>query len=180
MFEIENENKIEKQSNFSINLFRKNIQNIAMIMFAMFIQNIVDQANTSVAISNIQSKKYFKIIDVGFFDSKLKNFYEADDVIQIDRDVYYRNVFLFVKKIKNAVITYETKTIRVNFSICLRDTIQIWYTENFNDLKKQALRFFDEKIDHWCETLIKKFRQSVIFAFQKLSKEKYFFENVKN
>ena len=123
MFEIENENEIEKQSNFSVNLFRKNIQNITMIMFAMFIQNIIDQANTSVTTSNIQSKKYFKIIDVKFFDFKLKNFYETNDVIQIDRNVYYKNVFLFVKKIKNAVITYETKTIQINLSICLRDTI---------------------------------------------------------
>ena len=84
MSKTENEIEVEKQSNFSINLFKKNIQNIAMIMFVMFTRNIIDQANTLVAISNIQSKKYFKIIDVKFFDSKLKNFYEADDVIQID------------------------------------------------------------------------------------------------
>ena len=125
MSKVKGEIEAEKQPNFSVNLFRKNIQNIAIIMFVMFIQNIVGQANTPVAVPNIQSKEYFKTIDVKFFDSKLKNFYEADDVVQVDRNVYYRNIFLFVKKIKDAVITYETKTIRVNFSICLRDTIQI-------------------------------------------------------
>ena len=78
------------------------------------------------------------------------------------------------------MITYEIETIKINLSICLRNTVQIWYIENFSDLKKQTFRFFDEKTDHWCEVFIKKFRQSVIFAFQKFSKKKYFLNDVKN
>ena len=111
-----------------------------MSMFIIFIQNVAGQENAPVSASNIQSKGYFKATDVGFFDFKLKDFYDADDVIQVDRDVYYRNVFLFVKRIKNAVTLHETEIVRVNIFSCLRGIAQIWYTEGFNDLKKKALR----------------------------------------
>ena len=167
----------EKQSNFS-NLTRKNIQTIVMSMFIIFIQNVVVKMNTS--IQKAFSKDYFKITNVNFFDFKFEKSYGSDDVVQINRNVYYRNVFIFVKKIKNAVITYEIETIKINLSTCLRDTVQIWYIEDFSDLKKQTLRFFDEKTDHWCEAFIKKFRQSMIFAFQKLSEKKYSLNDVKN
>ena len=167
----------EKQPNF-FNLTKKNIQIIVMSMFIIFIQNAVVKMNIS--IQKIFSKNYFKITNVNFFDFKFEKSYDSDDVVQINRNVYYRNVFMFVKKIKNAMITYEIKTIKINLSIYLRETIQIWYIKSFNNLKKQTFHFFDEKIDHWCEIFIKKFRQSVIFVFQKFSKKKYFLNDVKN
>ena len=170
--------KTAKKSPNFFNLTKKNIQTIVMSMFTIFIQNAVVKMNIS--IQKIFSKNYFKITNVNFFDFKFEEFYDSDDVVQINRDVYYRNVFIFVKKIKNAIITYEIETIRTNLSTCLRDTVQIWYIESFSDLKKQTFRSFDEKTDHWCEIFIKKFRQSVTFAFQKFSKKKYFLNDVKS
>ena len=167
----------EKSSNL-FNLTKKNIQIIVMSMFTIFTQNVVVKINIS--IQKIFSKFFFKITNVNFFDFKFEKSYDSDDVVQINRNVYYRNVFMFVKKIKNAIITYKIKTIKINLSICLRETVQIWYIENFSDLKKQTFRFFDEEVDHWCEIFIKKFRQSVIFAFQKFSKKKYFLNDIKN
>ena len=145
----------EKSSNL-FNLTKKNIQIIVMSMFIIFIQNAVVKMN--ILIQKIFSKNYFKITNVNFFDFKFEKSYDSDDVVQINRNVYYRNVFMFVKKIKNAIITYKIKTIKINLSICLRETVQIWYIENFSDLKKQTFRFFDEETDHWCEIFIKKFR----------------------
>ena len=147
-------------------------------MFIIFIQNAAVKMNTST--QKVFSKNYFKATNVSFFDLKLEKSYDSDDVVQINRDVYYRNVFMFVKRIKNAMITYETETIRTNLSTCLRETTQIWYIENLSDLKKQTLRSLDEEADHWCETFIKKFRQSVTFALQKLSGERYSLNDVKN
>ena len=117
--------EVEEISNPSINLSKKDIQIIIMSMFTIFTQNVAGQKNVFVSVSNIQSKKYFKTIDVKFFDFKLKDFYDTDDVIQMNRDVYYRNVFLFVKRIKDAVILHETEIVRINISSCLRDIAQI-------------------------------------------------------
>ena len=117
--------EVEKPPNPPINLSKKNIQIIAMSMFIIFIQNVAKQKNVFVSISNIQTKKYFKTIDVRFFDSKLKDFYDTDDVIQMNRDVYYQNVFLFVKRIKNAITLHETEIVRVNISSYLRNIAQI-------------------------------------------------------
>lgn len=92
-------------------------------MFIIFIQNVLEKINIST--QNAFSKTYFKITNMNFFDFKLEKLYNTDDVIQINKNVYYRNVFVFVKKIKNVIITYEIKTIKINFSICLRETIQV-------------------------------------------------------
>ena len=167
----------EKSSNL-FNLTKKNIQIIVMSIFIIFTQNAVVKINIS--IQKIFSKNYFKITNMNFFNFKFEKFYDSDDVVQINRNVYYQNMFIFMKKIKNAMITYEIETIKINLLICLRETIQIWYIKSFSDLKKQTFRFFDEKTDYWCEIFIKKFQQLVIFAFQKFSKKKYFLNNVKN
>ena len=110
----------KKQSN-SFNLTKKNIQIIIMSIFIIFIQNAVVKINIS--IQKVFSKNYFKITNVNFFDFKFEKFYDFDNVVQINKNVYYRNVFMFVKKIKNAMITYEIKTIKINLSICLRETV---------------------------------------------------------
>ena len=167
----------EKLLNF-FNLTKKNIQIVVMLMFIIFIQNAVVKIN--ILIQNVSSKNYFKITNVNFFDFKFEKSYNSDDVVQINRNVYHRNIFIFVKKIKNVIITYKIKTIKINFLISLRETIQIWYIKNLNNLKKQTFRFFNEKTDHWCEIFIKKFWQWIIFVFQKFLNEKYFLNDVKN
>ena len=110
----------KKQSNL-FNLTKKDIQTIVMSMFIIFIQNVVVKMN--ILTQKTFSKNYFKIMNVNFFDFKFEEFYNFDDIVQINRNVYYRNVFMFVKKIKNAIITYEIKTIKINLSTCLRETV---------------------------------------------------------
>ena len=88
-----------------------------MSIITIFLQNVAEQKNVFLLISNIQCKEYFKTINVKFFDFKLKDFYDTDDVIQMSRDVYYRNIF-FVEHIKNAVTLHEIKIVRVNIFSC--------------------------------------------------------------
>ena len=128
------------------NLTREDIQAIAMSMFTIFTQNAAVRMNTPA--QGAPSKDYFKATNVGFFDPKLEESYGPGDVVQIDRNVYYRNVFMFVERIKDAMTTYEAETIRTNLSTCLRETAQIWYTEGLSDLEKQALRSLGEGADH--------------------------------
>lgn len=92
-----------------------------MFMFIIFTQN----AKVKTEILNAFFKTFFKSDDVGFFDFKLEKSFDHENVIQIDRDVYYRDVFMFVKKIKDAVMMYEAETIRSNFSVCLKSIAQI-------------------------------------------------------
>ena len=59
-----------------------------------------------------------------FFDSQLDTEFDKDDVIQIEKDTYYKNVFLFVKRIKNQITILKADIVRSNLSTCLRDVAQ--------------------------------------------------------
>jgi hypothetical protein len=109
------------------NLSQQDVQNIVMHMFQLFIQNVQEEVSSTSSHEKDQdaSKDYFKASDVRFFDSQLNSSYEFDDVIQIDRDVYYRDVYLFVERIKDAIILSEEDVIKANLFSCLRDTTQI-------------------------------------------------------
>jgi hypothetical protein len=127
----------------------------------------------------VVKKSFFRAFDVKFFDSQLNSSYDSDDVVQVERNLYYRNVYLFVKRIKNVVIMSETDAVRINLSTCLRDSTQVWYIENLSDLKKKTLCTLDEDADHWCNALLKKFKKSMTSVFNYLIIERYILNDVR-
>ncbi len=115
---------------FLFNLTQQNIQEIALFMFNLFAQNVQNQAQTKAVettmnVVTVVKKSFFRAFDVKFFDSQLNSSYDSDDVVQVERNLYYRNVYLFVKRIKNVVIMSETDAVRINLSTCLRDSTQV-------------------------------------------------------
>ena len=58
-----------------------------MSIFIIFTQNVVAKMNIS--IQNVFSTNYFKITNVNFFDFKFEKSDNLDNVVQINRNVYY-------------------------------------------------------------------------------------------
>ena len=173
----------EHESSFDSNLFQQNIQGIALSMFNLFKNNIVfrhDANASNNSFDNEDWKTFFQTQNVEFFDSTLNESYDSGDVVQIKKNVYYKNVYLFVERIKNAVNMYTTEKVRFNLFSCLKKTVQIWYTENLSDFEKKALRSLNIEIEKWCDVLIKKFKQSIFSALQFFSSKSYFFDDLKN
>ena len=159
---------------------RQKMRKLIIAMFETFAKNVKDRIFLVSQTAVTASGSHFKISDVDFFDSKLNEFYETDDVVQIDRDIYYRNVYFFVKRIRDTITIVETEKIKSNFSNCFRKSIQIWYTKRFFDLKKEALRSLKKKAERWCDALIKKFKRSISSALQVLITKRYILKNVRN
>jgi hypothetical protein len=175
----------EENASSMINLTQQNIQEIVLFMFNLFAQNVQDQTQAKIAktinetIINIAKKNAFRAFDVKFFDSQLNSFYEQNDVVQINRNLYYRNVYLFVKRVKDVVIMSEAKIVRTNLFACLRESAQIWYIEELSDLEKKTLRTLDEETNHWCNALLKKFKKFVVSALNYLITERYILDDVR-
>ena len=124
--EFNADNEIDEENQFvskSI-LFQTNIQEITMFMFQLFIQNIQDQSS-QMQIAFFTSRSNFRVIDIDFFDSILNIQFDAKDVMQIEKNIYYRNVFLFVKKIKNVVTILNKDVVRINLFTCLKKIAQV-------------------------------------------------------
>ncbi len=166
------------------NLTQQDIQEIVLFKFNLFAQNVQSQTQAKTVEATIDvvattKKDSFRTSDVKFFDFQLNSSYESDDVVQIKRNLYYRDVYLFVKRIKNVVIMSETNAVRINLSACLRDSTQVWYTEDLSDLKKKALRTLENDANHWCNALLKKFKKFVAFALNYLIIERYTLNDVR-
>jgi hypothetical protein len=146
----------------------------------LFAQNIQNQAQVNVDfVFKISSqKKSFRAQNVDFFDFQLDSFYELENMIQIERDVYYRNFYLFIKRIKNAIVMIESNAIKMDIFNCLKSLAQIWYIENLNDLEKEVFKTLNNDVDRWCEALIKKFKKFVTFVFNYLTIEENTLDDV--
>jgi methionine synthase I (cobalamin-dependent) len=73
----------------------------------------------------------------------------------------------------------EAEIVRTNLSTCLRESAQIWYTEDLSDLKKKALRILKEEANHWCNVLLKKFKKFVASTLNYLTIERYILNDVR-
>jgi hypothetical protein len=59
-----------------------------------------------------------------YFDSHLDDVYDKDNIVQMNKDVYYYDVYLFLKQAKSAAIVKEFHLIHTDLHICLCDNTQ--------------------------------------------------------
>jgi hypothetical protein len=74
---------------------------------------------------------------------------------------------------------FDVEVVRTNLSTCLRESTQMWYTEDLSDLEKKTLRTLKEDVDHWCNALLKKFKKFVVSALNYLIIERYTLNDVR-
>ena len=58
--------------------------------------------------------------DIGFFDLNLPTSYGEGKVVLVGKKLYYRNIILFIKRIKDLVIIKKYELIRANLNTYLR------------------------------------------------------------
>ena len=63
------------------------------------------------------------MIDLDYFNSYLKKLYKEDKIIIIKKDLYYRSIILFIKRVKNLTTIKSNTLIKTNLNISLRDII---------------------------------------------------------
>ena len=63
--------------------------------------------------------------NIGFFDLNLSINYGESKVVLIEKKLYYRNIILFIKKIKHLAIIKIYELVRANSNTYLRKTALI-------------------------------------------------------
>ena len=72
---------------------------------------------------NINSQ--WNAIDLNYFDFKHEklNIFADDVITQIDKNVYFKNVHLFLRRARNMIKFKKTDLIRENFWICFKKNV---------------------------------------------------------
>jgi hypothetical protein len=97
--------------------------------------------------------------DLEFFDPAYdEKFTFTDDSMQhAEKNTYFKNVHLFIDRVKDIVVIKKVETVRNNLYTCLRDIAMTWYTAELFEETKKLVRT-SNNLDVWKRYLIKRFR----------------------
>ena len=124
--------------------------------------------------------KRWNIADVEYFDSYLNKSYDEDEIVTVEKNIYYRNVMLFVKKIKDIAQIKDSTIVRTDLNECLREVAQDWYIVELFNLERIELRFDINEMNAWCDALIERFKKLTEIVLNKLTIEKYILKDARN
>jgi hypothetical protein len=115
--------------------------------------------------------EYFKkwIVDeIDFFDSDID---EDDSIVNVERHVFYKDIYVFVDRLKNMISIREDDKLRTMLSQCFRDFALIWHFTKLFDMKKDLLR--QTNLVSWYQAMINRFKKRTSLAFSALQNSKY-------
>ena len=86
------------------------------------------------------SDNKWKTKELGFFDLYLTNSLSLENIITINKKLYYRSAILFIDKIADLVTVKPAVLIKTNINIYLRGVVLLWYILELNNAKRSNLR----------------------------------------
>ena len=116
--------------------------------------------------------------DVGFFDP----FYDgksndtAPGMEHAGKDTYFRDVTVFIDRIKDVSRVKGAELLRNNLQICLRGEALKWYTCQLTDNEKRLLTY-DNNVEEWGSALLKRFGPTKASEMTIIVKERYSLNN---
>ena len=75
---------------------------------------------------NTDRSSFWRSNDSSFLDPKSSAFYRSDFVIEHDKNIYYRDVRLFCKRVQNLIVIKNEKLIWINLNIDLFGYAFVW------------------------------------------------------
>ena len=119
--------------------------------------------------------------DIDFFDSHFndKTIATASVMKHSEKNIYFRNIHLFLERCSNIVTIKDEQLIKNNLFICLRELTLQWYISEMTSNVKILIKYASD-IEHWFVKLLSRFKKKSNIALSILMKKKYTFENVRN
>lgn len=77
--------------------------------------------------------------DLGYFDSHFNRAYGEGEIVLVRKEVYYRNVMLFVQRLQNLVSFRGATFMKANIAISFQDSALKWYTLELSNFNRDAL-----------------------------------------
>ena len=91
--------------------------------------------------------------------------------------MFYKNVYVFVERLKNQIQQHDYEIIQNFVIVCLRDSVLNWYSIEINKNLRIALQIIN--FDNWCRIFINRFKIRVSMILNHLTSQKYFLNDMK-
>ncbi len=121
---------------------------------------------------NAADLRFFDLI----YDDKI--LITVESMQHVEKNTYFRDVHLFIERVKNFAIAKEIETVRNNLYTCLRESIMTWYTTEISEEEKELLKM-KNNIEIWKRYLLKRFKERSNVAMITITRERYILENAR-
>lgn len=126
------------------------------------------------------SKEQWNASDIGYFNPHLDASYSEGEIVTVGKEIYYRNVYLFVKQVQDLASIKGDMLVKTNLNTALRGAAQSWYTAELSNLERSGLRSVANGVETWCFLLAARFKKPSGVALTKLTKQKYTIKDARN
>ena len=92
--------------------------------------------------------------------------------MSVGKDVYYRNVILFIQRLQSLVTFRGASLVKANIATSLRGSALEWYTSELSDFDRDTLNN-DPGVKSWVNTLSHRFKVPTSVALGLLTDETY-------
>ena len=115
----------------------------------------------------------WNLTDLGYFDPQLNTKVHGEGkVVLVGKDVYYRNVVLFVQHIQNLVTFKGVTLVKANTPTSLRGSALKWYTSELAKFDRDTLDN-DLGMKSWINILLQRFKVPTSVALDLLTNKIY-------
>ena len=77
--------------------------------------------------------------DLSYFNPHLDKAHGEGEIVSVGKDVYYRNMVLFVQRLQNLVTFKGVALVKANIATSFRGSALEWYTSELSDFNRNAL-----------------------------------------
>lgn len=77
--------------------------------------------------------------NLGYFDPYLDRAHGEDEIVLVGKDVYFRNIVLFVQRVQSLVTFWGAAFVKANIATSFQSSVLEWYTSEFNNFDYDAL-----------------------------------------
>lgn len=117
-------------------------QKLIKLMIAIFRAHDVAFANSLSSTTSQQNRKSKNWIfeEIEYFDSKYDELANIESsIVNVEKHVFYRNVYAFVNRFKNLVSFRDNDKLKIAISQCLCESVLIWHFMKFAKIEKALL-----------------------------------------
>ena len=115
---------------------------------------------------------------LGYFNPDLDRAHGEGEIVSVGKDVYYRNVVLFVQCLQSLVTFRGVAFVKANIGTLLQGSALKWYISEPSDLDRDALNN-DPSVKSWVNTLSHHFKIPTSIALGFFMDETYSFDDVR-
>ena len=120
---------------------------------------------------------YWKTDDIGYFWPDKPD--SEDTVTDEGTKVYYRDVYVFIDRIRDIIEYKGEELVKANIHACLRGAALEWFTTELSEMEKRSLRLLS-MADGWLHALLARFKPRAADALNNLNKLSYGYNDVRS